>query len=152
MGRSLNLSFVDQISNKSNYSRMKIIFLLVSFLSIQSFGYELVCPREIKSDQTLSGSAPDGWESFDYHPQFSHKLQGIGVFSGHPKGDAALVPDNEKEPYFWTISKDEKEGYWISCRYGDSRLNLIKKIPDGVSKCVYKYKEKSKFGDYLDCK
>lgn len=131
---------------------MKISFFFILLVSLQSFGIELSCPREITSTQTFSGTTPDGWEAFDYHPPISHKLQGIGVFNGPPQGEAALIPDNEKEPYIWTLSKDDKSGYWISCRYGDTRLSLIKKMPDGLSKCVYKYKQKYKLGDYLDCK
>lgn len=131
---------------------MKKIFILVLFLSIPSFGVELVCPSEMKSQQTLSGSVSKGWESFHYRPQLTHKLEGFGVFSGHPKENASLVPDNETEPYYWTISKDSKEGYWISCRYSDTQLNLVRKIPNGISKCTYKYKDKRKSLEYLDCK
>lgn len=131
---------------------MKILFIFILFLSKHSLGVEIVCPREIKSEQSIVGTTTDGWENFDYHPQFSHKLQRLEVFSGPPKEDANLVPDNEKEPYYWTISKNNKNGYWISCKYMDTRISLVKKIPSKVSKCVYKYKEKHKSGDYLDCK
>ena len=95
----------------------------------QASSFTLLCPADISTVQT-STAVPEGWEVFVDTTNTRHFLESISLYSGHPRDMASLVPDNEgdtsDESSVWTIFPDAGRSYWVSCKYHDTDIMLIK--------------------------
>jgi hypothetical protein len=116
-------------------------FLSVCVLAVLACAKQvnLVCPDVIEVNESIS--QPLGWEGFVESDALT--LERVGVYSGHPRDKAALVPDNEDEiqakQFVWTLVPNSKEGYWVACFYNGTRAMLVKQVPSNAKKCVVEY-------------
>lgn len=73
----------------------------------------------------------------------AHPLRGMQLYSGHPRGMAALVPDDDKpitngaRESTWRLVVGE---HWVSCSYPGASLALVRALPASVSTCRMTYR------------
>jgi len=94
------------------------------------------CPPTISVTQTLS-AAVAGWEPFE--DETPAQLMSVGVFDGHPRERASLVPDADdeaagKRTAVWQLSENGRRGYWLVCYYDRSRLALTRALPGEITR------------------
>lgn len=103
------------------------------------------CPSAIISNQTLSKEVDewDEWDAFIDKNNLVHYLNGVSFYSGHPKKQASLVPDNEnahQKTLFWTFKHEEK--IYLVCNYSNTSIQLIHKLPQSIKKCIVNFADK----------
>ena len=110
-----------------------VIFCISCFATLPSLAAE--CPAQLKTQQSLEAT-PAGWEPWIDAVNSRHGLESVAFYSGHPKELASLVPTNEdasdQDPV-WDF--DAKEQIWQACRYRDTKVQLIQKLPKGTVHC-----------------
>jgi hypothetical protein len=96
------------------------------------------CPKTIspKFGKKLN-EKPKNWEIFINKHRYNFSLEGIDFYLEHPKGLAQL----RLEPDGWSRGKNDNGNYWILCSYTDTPINLIRKIPQEVEKCIIEHEK-----------
>jgi hypothetical protein len=94
------------------------------------------CPSDISVAQSLSAPAT-GWDSFE--DDTPTQLMSVGVFDGHPREQASLVPDSDTESagrrvVVWQLAEKPARGYWLACYYDHSRIALTRMLPAGITR------------------
>jgi hypothetical protein len=137
-----------------------VFVLMASMLSLNVAAADYTCPAslEIKEKwvaepanwagmyEKASGEIAytDGKEISD-----TVKLAEITLYSGEPKEQASLVPDNadslteEEGDSLWSFkSVDEQKQHplYIACRYDGSSLGVFQKIATPVKACTWHFK------------
>ncbi|MFO1253792.1 MAG: STY0301 family protein [Inhella sp.] len=113
--------------------------LLAVFGAAQAQG--VVCPPELQSDETLRGEAPAGWQLAQQVRVTARRLEGVGLYSGHPDEMAALVPDQavrkaQRLVSTWRLADTGVEAYWLACTYSNSKLQFVRPVSAGTKQCV----------------
>jgi hypothetical protein len=101
---------------------------------------EIAVPPTVETNQQIV-KCPDGWRVFDeienVKPEKSpHRLRDISVYDGHPSRMASMIPDVDQEVKskkrwisLWKLMPVSKDGSWIKCSYGGTRLGLCMPLP-----------------------
>jgi hypothetical protein len=96
----------------------------------------LSCPATLSV--AASAQVPAGWEAVpSAQPQ---AFNGIGLFSGHPREMASLVPDTQgrsgkKLVSTWSLPGGS-DRYWLACGYTQTTLQVAQRLPVGLSRCT----------------
>jgi hypothetical protein len=104
------------------------------------------CPQKLSVQQNLKSVVSDDWKPVDQNPpaslayisvtagEYPIEQTGFNVPSGEekmPNGDVVVYFD-ELIPNFRGI-----HNYWIVCRYYDTSIELVQKIPENVTRCEF---------------
>jgi hypothetical protein len=105
-------------------------------LSAQAAPLVLACPATVTV--AASARAPAGWEAVPSAQP--HAFNGVGLFSGHPRELAGLVPDKQSRSGKQLVSSwslpGGSERYWLACGYNQTTLQLAQRLPAGLSRCT----------------
>lgn len=108
------------------------------------------CPQSINTKQSLQ-STVQGWDSFLDDWNESYPFDGVTFYDLHPKEHASLAPDNDdskSSKLIWTFGKNQ---IWMACRYSNTSIQLIKKLPKGTKKCDVTYEDSSLHKISVNC-
>ncbi|WP_412757512.1 STY0301 family protein [Legionella bozemanae] len=108
------------------------------FLYHPAYAATIQCPTVIQTNQSLQHEIND-WNVFTDELNGIHQFERITFYSGHPKENASLTPDHERskvKKLTWTFGKQET---WIACDYTRTKIQLIRKLPDGTKSCTVTY-------------
>lgn len=120
-------------------------------LACLSFGMPALAKETLRCPQTLrvsgavlqSPDLPEGagmaFEAGQPLPFFS-----MGVFSGHPRELASLVPDSDSEEpasgiarSVWRFERPDPHGTYAVCEYGAAgKVQIYKRISDAARSCT----------------
>ena len=94
------------------------------------------CPAAIPVAQTLS-EAVAGWEAFE--DDTPTQLMSVGIFDGHPRERASLVPDSDeasagRQTAVWQLDANSSRDYWLLCYYDRSRVALTHALARGITR------------------
>jgi hypothetical protein len=94
------------------------------------------CPPTLTASQTLSGGVA-GWEPFEDDSPI--QLMSVGVFDGHPREQASLVPDADtaaagRRVAVWDLPDNGTRQYWLACYYDHSRIALTRMLAGDVKR------------------
>lgn len=113
-------------------------FFCAAFMSltVQAAPLVLTCPATISV--AASAQAPAGWEAVTSSQP--HPFHGIGVFSGHPREMASLVPDKQSRGgkrllSAWSLAGGS-DRYWLACGYAQTALQVAQRLPAGLARCT----------------
>ncbi|KTD17406.1 STY0301 family protein [Legionella jordanis] len=98
----------------------------------------LPCPKEIDTRQILLHNIP-GWQSYSAASNQKNYLNRLTFYSGHPKEQASLAPDNESSKskiLQWSFNDEE---IWIACGYAETNIELIRKLEKPAHQCKVSY-------------
>lgn len=151
--------------NSINLDTMKYLPYTLLLFSVFSAGnvaaetLSLSCPAEIMTDQQVKAT-PAGWEasvdSSALSPQQGHRLYSVSFYSGAPKDEAMLAPDQtkmqgKKFTSSWELRSAEKK-HWFACSYHQTTLILSKQLPDQPMRCEARYSGTSLVPEKLTCR
>ncbi|KTD42101.1 STY0301 family protein [Legionella parisiensis] len=103
-----------------------------------AYAATIQCPQIIQTNQSLHQEIKD-WDAFADESNVINQFERITFYSGHPKENASLAPDHENsevKKLTWTFGKQET---WIACNYTHTKIQLIRKLPDGIKSCTVTY-------------
>jgi hypothetical protein len=96
----------------------------------------LNCPATVSV--AASAQAPAGWEAVPSTQPLS--FNNIGLFSGHPREMASLVPDTQRRSGKQLLSAwrlpGASERYWLACSYTQTTLQITQRLPAGLTRCT----------------
>ena len=96
------------------------------------------CPEAIQVVESVVGPHSELWELSANAVTKGHKLMDVAFFDGPVIKGAEIMHDdaskNKSKIRKWTFTKDNFE-IFIQCRYVNTNISYIGKIPDGVSQC-----------------
>lgn len=119
--------------------KIHILSFLIVFLSSNALANKVECPRGMMTTQIMLGKV-EGWEAYVDELNSRHSLETITFFDQHPKEMASLAPDNENtkgNKLTWTFGP--KQEIWLVCKYKNTKVELIKKLPADVKSCTVSY-------------
>jgi hypothetical protein len=119
-------------------SRLKV-FALSIFCMQQTIAATVDCPGIINTHQTLQQEI-NGWNGYTAATDAQQVLQGVTFYDRHPSENASLAPDNETpkdNKLVWSF--DQKDNIWVACRYSNTNVQLIKKLPKALDNCTVTY-------------
>lgn len=97
---------------------------------------DTVCPASVSVEEHAA-QPPEGWSARDsgIHPN----LIGVTIYDGPLEENASLVYDDEKKTsreitQTWNLTRSDR-GYWLVCRYSDTRVELMRRLPDSAKHC-----------------
>lgn len=99
----------------------------------------LNCPSTIRTNQSLQQKI-DGWDGFLDDGNKVYSFNRVTFYSGHPKFNASLAPDNEGtkgDKLIWSFGKDK---IWLACGYSNTDIKLIRELPDIIKTCTVTYR------------
>jgi hypothetical protein len=137
---------------------MRFSILTLLFFCLSAEAYEFKCPDKIETKQVLSGEIASGWQGVDDTLNGQKVLEGVNVYDGNPSNvGSSLAPDNKgsKQDPHWIVKPPNQ--LWVSCRYSQTSIRMVKAIPPELKKCKLKYKTSlgyatKKIADSLICK
>lgn len=98
--------------------------------------HEYTCPK-IKITQTAS-PIDEPWQIISDKKIHHSILERIGLFSGHPREMAELVPESneskQKQISVWEFSQNEK--IWLTCYYRDTKVIATRQLANKLTKCT----------------
>ncbi|SFU78666.1 hypothetical protein SAMN05216350_105104 [Polaromonas sp. YR568] len=119
----------------------RISWIALASLSMASLGAHaapvvLTCPSTLAVAE--SAKPPAGWEAVPAgHPR---AFSNLGLFSGHPREMASLVPDKQNRSGKQLLSTwnlpGGSERYWLACGYTQSALQAAQPLPAGLTRCT----------------
>ncbi len=139
---------------------MKRQHFLLLFLSIALAGFfiahitysaqSIMCPKVIVVNQKLA-KTENNWETFQ--EDISIRLMSITIFDGHPKQQAAIVPDMEtnkkgRRVCTWRLIPNKIRNYWIGCSYDRTNIMLIRPLDRDISICEVTYDTRVSIGGH----
>ena len=109
----------------------KLVYLLsIVMVSQVAIAESIQCPESIKTQQSMKDKV-NGWDVFIAGWSAGHALNGVTFFDAHPKEEASLAPDNEdKKDNKLVWSFKSKNQIWFACRYIDTKVQLLKMLPN----------------------
>ena len=123
--------------------------LLVAAHAAAAADWQLDCPEQLATAQSLSGSAPAGWSAVGRTTSAVQEAApgaaiagttspvSISVFDGPPTEMADLVPDNPNARVpRWTFGKARTRDVYVVCNYADTRIKLAHKVPASANSCA----------------
>lgn len=116
------------------YHLKKILVITITAfmaISVHAGVIEIQCPAKIDTTEKLTKLSAD-FESMV--TDATHYWTGVTFFSGHPKENASLAPDDASG---WSFSKDDT--IYIGCSYNQSSQMLFKKLPKHIRSCEVVY-------------
>lgn len=120
------------------FFRLSLTTLGAAFVvpAAQAAPLVLNCPATVSV--AASAQPPAGWEAVPSAQP--HAFNGIGLFSGHPREMASLVPDKQSRSGKQLVSTwslpGGSERYWLACGYTQTTLQLAQRLPAGLSRCT----------------
>ncbi|MBD1486650.1 hypothetical protein GUF76_17285 [Xanthomonas citri pv. citri] len=105
----------------------------------------LQCPDTLRvSDAVLQSPDLPAGTSIDLERNGSLRLFSMGVYSGHPRDMAQLIPSNEGEPKprgrsisIWRFEGPYPYGKYLVCAYGPvGSVQVYKRVGDPVTACT----------------
>lgn len=121
-------------------SRLSLTTLAAFGAAVMSLGAQaapltLQCPAMVST--AVSAQAPAGWEAVPSTQPNS--FSGIGLYSGHPREMASLVPDKQSRKGGKLVSawdlRGGSEHYWLACGYTQTTLQMAQRLPAGLTRC-----------------
>ncbi|KTD72732.1 STY0301 family protein [Legionella tucsonensis] len=110
----------------------------LALLYHSAYAGKIQCPQVIQTNQSLQHEIKD-WDVFTDKLNGIQQFARITFYSGHPKENASLAPDHENskvKKLTWTFGKQE---IWVACDYTHTKIQLIRKLPDGAKSCTVTY-------------
>lgn len=126
--------------------RHSIAILLFSSLSASMLQAELICPSNIRTEQSVA-NADTGYEVGEKNPDLPSRLKLVEFYMEHPREGmlitSTIVSEEEKIiTAQWEFSEVErKSGVFFRCEYSDTKIVLTKKLPFEIKKCVVEYRK-----------
>jgi hypothetical protein len=121
---------------------MKKAAILVCVLSVSSsiFAVEIHCPKKLEGTEQTLKIPISGWESY-YDDQNSPQiLERVGFYEGDIKENFQLTPaDQTKNQDVFQFFPKNNNPIWLSCSYLNTKIKLIKMLPQGSRRCVVEY-------------
>lgn len=116
------------------------IFFLTSLAAPAADTY---CPATIEIKEELKTAIP-GWTAGNENRP--HALAGITFFDGPPAEKASLVFDDEVKgktttTAIWKLEANSKRGYWLSCIYDSTGVNVFKRLAPSLTECRVVYRK-----------
>lgn len=105
----------------------------------------LQCPDTLRvSDAVLQSPDLPAGTGIDLERHGSLRLFSVGVYSGHPRDMAQLIPSNEGEPQprgksisIWRFEGPYPYGKYLVCAYGPvGSVQVYKRVGDTVAVCT----------------
>ncbi|QNH19176.1 hypothetical protein HEP73_00062 [Xanthomonas sp. GW] len=131
--------------------RLSAIAQCVVALALASFSMYALAKDTFKCPDTLRVSAaalqspdlPEGGE-MAFKSDAPLPFFSMGMFSGHPREQASLVPDNERaapaggvSTSVWTFPGPDAYGKYAVCEYGPAgQVQIYKRMPDAARTCT----------------
>lgn len=112
---------------------MKLFAVFALLIASSASALEFRCPEKIETTQKLS-KAIKGWAART--DSDANLYENFGIYSGHPREGASLVPADSGDTKFWTY--DQENGLWMQCRYRGTFVTLEIEIPKSSKKCSTK--------------
>jgi len=107
--------------------KILIIFIaVVVSLTAQASTEVFRCPSKIDTQEKLE-KLPAGFESMTMDT--NQYWVSVTLYSGHPKENASLAPDNNS----WSFSLEDT--IYLGCSYNQSKIMLFKQLPKQVTAC-----------------
>ena len=114
-----------------------VVVLLIVAMKSAKAGTTIACPEALKVNATIQ--PPAGWEVIP--PKWKSSLDGITIYSGHPKELGSLVPDELPTKDGYDIAQwDTDDNTWLECRYTGTHYTIARKLPKGLKSCKAHYK------------
>ncbi|NVD97536.1 STY0301 family protein [Massilia sp. BJB1822] len=99
----------------------------------------LNCPAQIQTHPKASEVA--GWEMLAEPAQ--HYFENAGIYSGHPREQASLVPDEQvsgkKLTARWSLPPDGPHAYWLGCSYRNTTVMAVRQLDSRYRSCRIEY-------------
>ena len=94
------------------------------------------CPPTLSVAQTVAGGVA-GWEPFEDDTPI--QLMSVGVFDGHPRERASLVPDSDtasagRRVAVWMLPGNGTRHYWLACYYDRSRIAVTRMLAGDITR------------------
>lgn len=127
---------------KKKFFNLMCLCLLLSGTPV-AWAAKIECPAGMMTNQTMLGKE-QGWEVYVDSVNNHHSLSGITFYATHPKNMASLAPGNEDtkgNKLVWKFAGDGKDEIWLACRYRDTNVQLIQKLPLTIKSCTVTYDE-----------
>lgn len=97
----------------------------------------VACPMAVEVSQGLVAPVAGWVEGVD--SVLPTELAGLAVFDGRPEERAQLKYDDERRTaetltQTWDLPANPR-GYWITCRYANTKVTLTRQLPGTVTRC-----------------
>jgi hypothetical protein len=94
------------------------------------------CPPSLVVAQTIAAGVA-GWEPFEDDTPI--QLMSVGVFDGHPRERASLVPDSDttsagRRVAVWKLPENGTRRYWLACYYDRSRIAVTRILAGDIAR------------------
>lgn len=99
---------------------------MMGSLTAQASTEVFLCPPKIETQEKLQ-QLPAGFDNMTMDA--NHYWVNVTLYSGHPKENASLAPDNNS----WSFSPEDT--IYVGCSYNESKIMLFKKLPKQVTAC-----------------
>lgn len=102
---------------------------------------DLRCPETIDTEQRLASPAA-GWTAAQRRG--TGRLVGVTFFDGAPADEASLVYDDtatkgDEWIAIWHFAPNTTRGYWITCGYSGTTIELARALPASITVCRVVY-------------
>ncbi len=117
------------------------IIIATTLISVARTSYaEIIsCPDQIQTDPRVSEIR--GWELLAQPAQ--HYFENAGIYSGHPREQASLVPDEQisgkKLTARWSLPPDSQHAYWLGCSYRGTTVMAVRQLDPRYRSCTIEY-------------
>ena len=138
--------------NKCLFSSVFQASVALCLVSLHAYAHEVPfpqCPQNLPTEQSTKSSISDGWKAAQsaypkYHlahisissGEYPVEQTGFDVPSGEkkqPNGDIIVYHDE------LILDSQGRHDYWAVCRYDQTSLVLVQRIPESVTRCEVKY-------------
>ena len=101
---------------------------------------QVLCPESLDVTETVSGLELE-WEGVVDSARRAHRLEGVRLYSGHPKEMGNLVPDSVRrekglQKTTWRFPTSASENYWLACTYQNTTFLAVKKLAPELKNCT----------------
>ena len=129
-------------NNYKNMMRLALCIAVFSFLHQANAATDtkVLCPESLDVTETVSGLELE-WEGVVDSARRAHKLEGVRLYSGHPKEMGNLVPDSVRhekglQKTSWRFPTSASENYWLACTYQNTTFLAVKKLAPELKSCT----------------
>ena len=129
-------------NNTKNMMRLALCIAVFSFLHQANAATDtmVLCPESLDVTETVSGLELE-WEGVVDGARRVHKLEGVRLYSGHPKEMGNLVPDSVRrekglQKTTWRFPTSASENYWLACTYQNTTFLAVKKLTPEIKSCI----------------
>lgn len=72
-----------------------------------------------------------------------HYFENAGIYSGHPREQASLVPDEQvgakKLTARWSLPPNSQHAYWLGCSYRGTTVMAVRQLDSHYRSCSIEY-------------